>query len=303
MLKLENLSKRYGSKSVLQDLSLSLQPGEIYGLLGPNGAGKTTTINIICGLLKADSGRVTIGDRPAGDATKAWVGVMPQSNLLYGSLTCSDNLAFLGRLYGLSRQDCRRRVDICLESVNLLDQKHTPVERLSGGMQRRLSMAAAILHRPKLVILDEPTTGLDIEARQELWQLIRQFKSMGVTVLLTSHLLDEVERLCQRIGILRQGQLLAEGTLEELRSRIPAQEIVTVETSDPEGAIARAQQLGYPHRTYGGDLAFWVPDQLELKDLVTRFEGIPLDSIARSPVKLEHIYLEVTRQPGGLAAV
>jgi ABC-2 type transport system ATP-binding protein len=303
MLKLDNLCKRYGSQPVLQNLSLSLQPGEIYGLLGPNGAGKTTTINIICGLLKADSGSVSIGDRPAGEATKAWVGVMPQSNLLYGSLTCSDNLFFFGRLYGLACQDCKRRVDVCLESVNLMDKKHTPVERLSGGMQRRLSMAAAMLHRPKLVILDEPTTGLDIEARQELWQLIRQFKSMGVTVLLTSHLLDEVERLCQRVGILRQGQLLAEGTLEELRSRIPAREIVTVETTDPEGAIARAQQLGYPHRHYGGDLAFWVPDQLELKDLIHRFEGIPLDSIARSPVKLEHVYLEVTRQPDHLSRV
>ena len=295
MLKLENLCKRYGARSVLQNLSLNLRPGEIYGLLGPNGAGKTTTINIICGLLRADSGSVTIGDRPAGEATKALVGVTPQSNLLYGSLTCSDNLFFFGRLYGLSRQDCLRRVEVCLEAVNLLEQKHTPVERLSGGMQRRLSMAASMLHRPKLVILDEPTTGLDIEARQELWQLIRQFKAMGVTVLLTSHLLDEVERLCQRIGILSHGQLLAEGTLEELRSRIPAQEIVTVETKDPKGAIARARQLGYAHRTYGGDLAFWVPDQLELKDLIDRFEGVPLDSIARSPVRLEHVYLEVTR--------
>jgi ABC-2 type transport system ATP-binding protein len=296
MLKLENLSKRYGSKSVLHNFSLSLHPGEIYGLLGPNGAGKTTTINIICGLLKADSGTVTIGDRPAGEATKALVGVMPQSNLLYGSLTCSDNLFFFGRLYGLTRQDCQRRVDICLESVNLLDKKHVPVEQLSGGMQRRLSMAAAMLHRPKLVILDEPTTGLDIEARQELWQLIRQFKSMGVTVLLTSHLLDEVERLCQRIGILRQGELLAEGTLAELRSRIPAQEVVIIETSDVAGAVARARQLGYTHRTYDGDLAFWVPEKLELKDLIDRFAGIPLDSIARHPVKLEHVYLEVTRQ-------
>ncbi|WP_017298756.1 ABC transporter ATP-binding protein [Nodosilinea nodulosa] len=295
MLKLENLCKRYGSKAVLQDLSLDLQPGEVYGLLGPNGAGKTTTINIICGLLKADSGTVTIGGRPAGEATKAWVGVTPQSNLLYGSLTCSDNLFFFGRLYGLSRKDCLRRIDVCLEAVDLLEQKHTPVERLSGGMQRRLSMAASMLHRPKLVILDEPTTGLDIEARQELWQLIRQFKALGVTVLLTSHLLNEVERLCQRIGILRQGQLLAEGTLAELRSRIPAREVVTVETRDPEGAIARARQLGYPHRTYGGDLAFWVPEPLELKELINRFEGIPLDSIARSPVRLEHVYLEVTR--------
>ncbi|MGB3138260.1 MAG: ABC transporter ATP-binding protein [Nodosilinea sp.] len=297
MLKLENLCKRYGSKAVLQNLSFDLQPGEIYGLLGPNGAGKTTAINIICGLLKADSGSVTIGGRPAGEATKALVGVTPQSNLLYSSLTCSDNLFFFGRLYGLSRQDCRRRVEVCLEAVNLLEQKHTPVERLSGGMQRRLSMAASMLHRPKLVILDEPTTGLDIEARQELWRLIRQFKSMGVTVLLTSHLLDEVERLCQRIGILRQGQLLAEGTLNELRSRIPAREIVTVETRDPQGAIARARQLGYPHRIYGGDLAFLVPEKLALKTLIDRFEGIPLDSIARQPVRLEHVYLEVTRSP------
>lgn len=298
MLTLDRLCKRYGSQPVLQNLSLALQPGEIYGLLGPNGAGKTTTINIICGLLQADSGRVLIGGQPAGHGTKSMVGIVPQSNLLYNSLSCRDNLAFFGRLYGLSRQACRQRIEVCLGSVDLLAQQHTPVERLSGGMQRRLSLAAAILHRPKLIILDEPTTGLDIEARHDLWQLIRQFKAMGVTVLLTTHLFDEVERLCQRIGILRQGQLLAEGTLEELRSRIPAHEIVTVETEVPDQAIARARQLGYTHRNYGGDLAFWVPDKLDLKALLERFDGIPLESIARHPVKLEHVYLEVTRPLG-----
>jgi ABC-2 type transport system ATP-binding protein len=273
-----------------------LEPGEIYGLLGPNGAGKTTTINIICGLLRADSGRVLIQGQPAGAQTKSWIGVVPQSNLLYGSLTCQQNLRFFGQLYGLSGQYCQQRVAVCLEAVDLLDQRYTPVEQLSGGMQRRLSLAAAMLHRPKLVILDEPTTGLDIEARHEVWRLIRQFKAMGVTVLLTSHLFDEVERLCQRIGIITQGQLRAEGTLDQLRSRIPAYEIVTVETDSPDLAIARAEQWGYAHRYYGGDLAFWVPDQLDLKDLIDRFDGVPLDSIARHPVKLEHIYLEVTRQ-------
>ncbi|TVP67246.1 MAG: ABC transporter ATP-binding protein [Leptolyngbya sp. LCM1.Bin17] len=298
MLILDRLCKHYGSKPVLQNLSLALEPGEIYGLLGPNGAGKTTTINIICGLLQADSGTVMIGGKPAGHSTKRAVGIVPQSNLLYNSLTCRDNLAFLGRLYGLSRQECRQRLDVCLEAVDLLAQKYTPVERLSGGMQRRLSLAAAMLHRPRLVILDEPTTGLDIEARHDLWQLIRQFKAMGVTVLLTTHLFDEVERLCQRVGILREGQLLAEGTLGELRSRIPAHEIVTVETAEPERAIARARHLGYTHRNYGGDLAFWVPDKLDLKELLDRFDGISLDSIARHPVKLEHVYLEVTRQLG-----
>ncbi|MGF1571211.1 MAG: ABC transporter ATP-binding protein [Nodosilinea sp.] len=294
MLKLDNLCKHYGSQPVLDHLSVTLQPGEIYGLLGPNGAGKTTTINIICGLLQADAGAVFIGGQPAGAATKPWVGVVPQSNLLYSGLTCRHNLAFLGRLYGLSRLECRRRTDLCLEAVDLAAQKHTLVEHLSGGMQRRLSLAAAMLHRPKLVILDEPTTGLDIEARHDVWRLIRQFKAMGVTVLLTSHLFDEVERLCHRVGILKQGRLLAEGTLAELRSQIPAQEIVTIETDAPEVAITRAEQLGYTHRRYGGDLAFWVPDLLDLKDLIARFDGVPLDSIARQPVKLEHIYLEVT---------
>jgi ABC-2 type transport system ATP-binding protein len=296
MLTLENLCKSYGSKPVLQNLSLALEPGEIYGLLGPNGAGKTTTINIICGLLKADSGAVYLGGQPASARTKRQIGIVPQSNLLYTSLSCRDNLAFLGRLYGLSRQDCRRRIEVCLESVNLLDKRDTPVERLSGGMQRRLSLAAALLHKPQLVILDEPTTGLDIEARQDVWQLIRQMKEMGVTVLLTSHLFDEVERLCQRIGILKQGRIVAEGSLETLRQRIPAHEIVTLDTPDPDSAIQRGNQLGYAHRYYGGELAFWVPDQPDLKELIARFDGVPLDSIARHPIKLEHVYLEVTRQ-------
>jgi ABC-2 type transport system ATP-binding protein len=296
MLKLDNLCKRYGKVPVLHNLSFNLAPGEIYGLLGPNGAGKTTTINIICGLLKADSGTVYINEKPAGEGTKSLVGVVPQQNLLYTSLSCRNNLAFFGRLYGLPRKELNRRIDVVLEAVNLLPQKQIPVDKLSGGMKRRLSLAIAMLHRPKLVILDEPTTGLDIEARHEVWRLIKEFKAMGTTVLLTTHLLDEVERLCQRIGIIKQGKLLAEGTLQDLRQRIPAREIVTVETDEPKTAIARAQQLGFTHRNYGTDLAFWVPEELDLKALFDRFEGVPLNSIARHPVRLEHIYLEVTRE-------
>ncbi len=301
MLELDRLCKRYGSRAVLQDLSLMLHPGEIYGLLGPNGAGKTTTINIICGLLKADSGTVTIAGQIAGETTKALIGVMPQSNLLYPSLSCHDNMGFIGRLYGLTRQDCRKRIQTCLTAVNLQDQAQVPVEHLSGGMKRRLCLAMTLLHKPKLVILDEPTTGLDIEARQEVWQLIRQFQHMGITVLLTSHLLDEVERLCQRIGIIKQGQLLAEGTLDALRTRhVPANEIVTVQADKPEAALARARQYGYTLRNYGPDLSFWITADLDFKTLVEQFEGIALKSITRQPVQLEHVYLEITRQPSAL---
>lgn len=296
MLSIRALSKNYRGRQALQDLSFDIFAGEIYGLLGPNGAGKTTTINIICGLLKADGGQVVINGKAASEATKSLIGVMPQENLLYRTLTCQENLAFFADLYGLPRKQKPTRIQECLAAVNLWDRAGTPVEKLSGGMQRRLSLAIALVHRPQLLILDEPTTGLDIEARHEVWELIRLLsRQQGMTILLTTHLLDEAEKLCQRIGIIRQGQLLKEGTLAELRQVVPACEIMTVETKDPAAAIARARVYGFTPRRYGTELAFWIPEELELKALLERFDGVPIDAISRSPVKLEHIYLEVTQ--------
>jgi ABC-2 type transport system ATP-binding protein len=296
VLSIEKLRKSYGKRSVLQDLTLNIWPGEIYGLLGPNGAGKTTTINIICNLLRADSGAIAIDNQSVSEATKKLIGVAPQENLLYKTLSCEENLNFYARIYGLKAQQRQQQVQDCLAAVNLADRAKSPVETLSGGMQRRLNIAVALVHQPKLVILDEPTTGLDIEARYEIWDLIRGLKSQGITTLLTTHLLDEAERLCQRIGILKGGRIVAEGSLEQLRQRISAQEIVVIQTSEEEKAIARAQEWGFTHRRYGTDLAFWLPEPLELKEIISRFDGIPLDSIARQPVRLEHIYVEVTQQ-------
>ena len=296
MLNIEKLSKSYGTRQVLQDLTLHIQPGEIYGLLGPNGAGKTTTINIICNLLSADSGIIQIHGKPVSNTTKLLVGVAPQENLLYKTLSCEENLNFYARIYGLKAQQRRQQVETSLAAVNLLDRAKSPIETLSGGMQRRMNIAVALVHQPKLLILDEPTTGLDIEARYEIWDLIRRLKSQGMTILLTTHLLDEAERLCQRIGILKRGQIVAEGSLQELRQRITAQEMLVVQTPQEEQAIARAQSLGFTHRRYGNDLTFWLPEHLELKEIIARFDGIPLDSISRQPVRLEHIYVEVTQQ-------
>ncbi len=296
MLNIEKLNKSYGKRQVLQDLTLHIQPGEIYGLLGPNGAGKTTTINILCNLLQADSGEIKINGHPVSERTKLLVGVAPQENLLYKTLSCEENLNFYARIYGLKTQQRRQQVPATLAAVNLLDRAKSPVETLSGGMQRRLNIAVALVHQPKLVVLDEPTTGLDIEARYEIWDLIRRLQNQGITILLTTHLLDEAERLCQRIGILKGGRIVAEGSLEELRERIPAQEIVVVQTTEEDRAIARATECGFTHRRYGNDLAFWLSEALELKEIISRFDGIPLDSIARQPVRLEHIYVELTRQ-------
>lgn len=297
MLQIEHLYKTYGSNPVLQDLSLEISAGEVYTLLGPNGAGKTTTINIICNLLKADRGQVWINQQPVSNRTKPLVGIAPQENLLYKTLSCEENLRFFGRIYGLGGARLQQQVQTCLAAVNLSSRAKSVVSTLSGGMQRRMNVAVALVHQPKLVILDEPTTGLDIEARYEIWELIRQLQRQGITILLTTHLLDEAERLATRIGILKQGTIAAEGSLDELRQRIPAQEILVLQTPTPELAIERADQYGFTTRWYGSDLAFWIPEQLDLKTLIDRFEGIELKSIARQPVRLEHIYLEVTGKP------
>ncbi|AHJ27545.1 ABC transporter ATP-binding protein [Nodularia spumigena CS-584] len=295
MLKITHLNKSYGSVKVLQDLNLQIESGEVYGLLGANGSGKTTTINIICNLLKADSGDVIINEQRVSEATKKIIGIAPQENLLYKTLSCEENLNFFANIYGLSRELRQKQVQETLASVNLLDRAKSPVETLSGGMQRRLNIAVALVHQPQLVILDEPTTGLDIEARYQIWELIRELKNQGVTVLLTTHLLDEAERLCDKIGILKNGHILAEGSLAQLRKLIPASEVLVVKTAEKEQAIARGKEYNFTHKSYGNELAFWLPEPLELKEILARFEGIELDSISRLPVGLEHIYLEVTQ--------
>jgi len=295
VLRVHRLLKRYRDRLALDFLSFEVQPGEVYGLLGPNGAGKTTTINIICSLLEADEGSVYIAGAPSNHRSKVLIGVSPQENLLYRGLTCAENLHFFARLYGLGQSDRIEQVYACLDTVNLIDRAHDLVENLSGGMQRRLSIAVAMVHHPKLIILDEPTTGLDIESRYEIWALIRKLQERGVTILLTTHLLEEAERLCQRIGIIKAGKLLAEGNLAHLRQKISAQSIALVHTEQEDVAIARGERLGFTHRHYGGDLAFWLPQVMDLKTVLHCFEGIPLNSIALQPIRLEHIYLEVTR--------
>lgn len=302
MLTITDLRKNYGDRPVLRGLNLQLQPGEVYGLLGPNGAGKTTTINILCNLLQADGGGITLGDRPLLKAPRRWLGVAPQENLLYRSLTCGENLRFFAQLYGLSPKQQDRQIAQTLTAVGLGDRRHTVVEALSGGMQRRLNMAIALVHQPQLLILDEPTTGLDIETRYEIWELIRTLRDQGLTILLTTHLLDEAQRLCQRIGILQGGRIVAEGCLETLRRRIPARELVTIHTADVAGAIACGNRAGLTHRYYGGDLVFWLPELWDLPQIIDLFSGVTLDAVARQPVQLEHIYLEITQnQPEAVA--
>jgi len=296
VLKLDGVCKSYGSREVLRNLTLTAYPREVYGLLGPNGAGKTTTINLICNLLERDRGRIEFNQQPISAATKSLIGIAPQQNLLYQSLSCQENLNFYAQLYGLNKQHRKEQIAWCLDAVQLRDRARSIVANLSGGMQRRLNIAVALVHNPELVILDEPTTGLDIETRYEIWSLINKLRETGITIILTTHLLDEAEKLCQRLGLLKSGQIIAEGTLETLKKSIPAEEIVIIKTQEKEKAIQRGQELGLTPRRYGNDLAFWLPQAQDLKTIMDKFTGIPLDSLSRESICLEHIYLEMMQQ-------
>ena len=294
MLQINNLKKVYGKKTVLDSLNLKIERGEIYGLLGANGAGKTTTINCICGLLQSESGEILFNNQPLSEKNKFLIGICPQENLLYFNLTCEENLWFYGRIYGMDKNSLKKRIKWCLEGVNLKNQNESIVATLSGGIQRRLNIAIALIHQPQLLILDEPTTGLDIESRYQIWDFIKQLQKEGITILLTTHLLDEAQRLCQNIGILKDGKIIIEGSLETLKKIIPAAEIVTIQTSQKKDAIAIVKKLGFEYRYYGKNLTFWLPQVLELKSILALFDSISIESIAKQPVQLEHIYLEVT---------
>ncbi len=296
MIAINGLKKFFGEKRVLDGLTFAVAPGEIYGLLGPNGAGKTTAINILCNLLNADAGTVRVEGNPVTEATKYLLGIVPQEISVYKDLTCRENLQFFANLYGLQRAQQSERLNALMQIFQLTEYAGTAVSNLSGGWQRRINIAVALVHSPAILILDEPTAGLDVEARFELWELIENLKSTGVTILLTTHYLEEAERLCTRVGIVKSGRLLAEGTLHELRAMIPAAELAMIETEDENAVCHKASSFGWAHRHYGGKLTFWLPRRFTLKEIVEGLDGLPLSSVSLQPVRLEHVYMEVTKE-------
>jgi ABC-2 type transport system ATP-binding protein len=199
------LCKSFGSLAAVDDVSFSVNAGEIFGLLGPNGAGKTTSINMICGVLKPDSGRVVIGDKDIWlepKAVKRSLGVVPQEIAVYEDLTARDNLNFWGSLYGLSGAELKVRVDEALTRVGLSDRAGDRVKEFSGGMKRRLNLVCGLIHEPRLLLLDEPTVGVDPQSRERIFEAIHEIARGGTTVVYTTHYMEEAERLCDRIAIL-----------------------------------------------------------------------------------------------------
>jgi ABC-2 type transport system ATP-binding protein len=237
------LRKRFGERVAVDGVGFGIAEGETYGLLGPNGAGKTTTISMLCGLLHPDGGTVEVGGAPMSTGrcvAKAHLGLVPQDIALYPDLTARENLLFFGRLQGLDRPSLRRRVGEVLELVGLLDRAGDRVEGFSGGMKRRCNIAAALLHEPTVLVLDEPTVGVDPQSRASILDGIAELQRGGMAVLYTTHYMEEAERLCDRIGIIDEGRLVAEGSQAELVRAVGQHPIVRLTASGDLGRLAGA---------------------------------------------------------------
>lgn len=213
------MSKWYGDRKAVDNLTLHIQEGEIFGFLGPNGAGKTTTIRLLTGILKPDEGVITIDQRSLSQQKKEVaqvIGVIPESRGLYNWMTATECLSFFGHLYGVEEDLLAEHVEALLMQVGLLKRKHSLIGTFSLGMRQRLGLARALINNPKILFLDEPTLGLDPQGQEDIQRLLKELNGEGVTIFLSSHLLNEVSDLCTRIGIINKGKLIAEGAIDEL---------------------------------------------------------------------------------------
>ena len=236
MLQVDGLRKAFGKRVAVDDVSFAVAPGETYGLLGPNGAGKTTTISLICGLLVPDAGTAAIAGADILSeplTAKAAIGLVPQDIALYPDLSARENLRLFGRLQGLNGHDLSNRIDETLDLVGLADRAEERIEAYSGGMKRRANIATGLLHRPKLLVLDEPTVGVDPQSRNAILESIEALGGAGLSMLYTTHCMEEAERLCHRVGIIDEGRLIAEGSRQELLAATGGHAALHLDASGP----------------------------------------------------------------------
>ncbi len=248
ILEVRNLIKRYGDKLAVDNMNLTIGKGEILGLLGPNGAGKTTLINSIIGITEIQSGEINIfGKSMKNDALriKNRIGVVPQNIALISEFTALENVTYFGRLYGLKGGELKDRVREALEFTNLWERRRDFPKKYSGGMQRRLNIACSIVHKPELIIMDEPTVGIDPQSRNHILESIKRLNEMGSTIIYTSHYMEEVELLCTRVAIMDNGRLIAEGTKDKLSEYVREEQIAEISLSNPGFSIIEAVKGTY----------------------------------------------------------
>lgn len=237
VLEIKNLTKKYGEFIAVDNMSLSVEEGEIFGFLGSNGAGKSTTINMISGILKGNDGSISVlGEdiKRNSNFTKKNLGIVPQDIAIYEDLTAYENVKFFAGLYGLRGEELKARSEEALKFVGLSDKKKDYPKNFSGGMKRRLNIACAMAHKPKLIIMDEPTVGIDPQSRNYILESVKELNRMGCTIIYTSHYMEEVEEICSRIAIIDHGKIIADGTNEELKLIVTdtSEHLIKVKSTD-----------------------------------------------------------------------
>ena len=294
-LRCSHLFKRFGTTTVVDDLSFDLQAGECLGVIGPNGAGKTTTFRMCLGLTTADSGSINVFGMPMPQETlaiKARLGVVSQFDSLDPDFTCSENLMVYGRYFGMASADIRERIPALLAFAALTHKADAKPSELSGGMKRRLSLARALINDPQVLLLDEPTTGLDPQARHLMWERLQQLLQQGKSILLTTHFMDEAERLCDRLLVLDHGKKIAEGKPRDLINQHLEPDVVEVFGGDPK-VIAACVASNYAKRVeISGDTVFFYSDTAA--PLLKALADIPGLRTLHRPANLEDLFLKLT---------
>ena len=294
-LVVQGLRKRYGEREVVAGVSFALAPGECYGLLGPNGAGKTTTLRLILGLTRPEAGRIELTGLPVPEqarAARARVGIVPQIDNLDPDFTVTENLLVYGRYFGLADAAVRERIPGLLEFAGLSGRAQAKISTLSGGMKRRLTLVRALVNDPDLLVLDEPTTGLDPQARHLIWERLKQLLGQGKTVLLTTHFMDEAERLCHRLAIMDQGRFIAQGSPRELIAAQIEPQVVEVYGEDAGGWAAREAGRFAQRHEVTGETAFCY--LAEARPLIEHLETQPGLRYLHRPANLEDVFLKLT---------
>jgi len=228
---IDNLTKKFEDVTAVDGLSLTVEKGELFGLLGPNGAGKTTTINVLSGLLKPTSGSVTVGGYDVEkdpSEVKALIGVCPQDTAVFSYLTGRENVELFGNLHAMSKEELKKKTDELLGKMSLVSDAKRRVGKYSGGMRRRINLIMALVHDPEIAFLDEPTVGMDPQSRRAVWDFIKELKKRNKTVILTTHYMEEAEELCDRVGIIDYGKLIALGAPEQLKAKFEAKNLEEV---------------------------------------------------------------------------
>jgi len=303
VIRVEHLVKKFGAVAAVNDISFEIRRGEIFGLLGPNGAGKSTLISMLCCLLQPTSGRVTIGGFDLEKDSlkiKRIIGVVPQEISLYHTLTARENLEFYAKIYGLSRSVANKRIKTLLEMVGLSERADDLLENYSGGMKRRINIAVALLHNPEILFLDEPTVGVDPQSRKRIYDTIQALNRQGMTVLLTTHQMEDAEKLCHRIAIVDNGKLIALDTLEGLMNLVGESDVVRVEAReitqkavDSVKSIAGVQKLSVD----GGLMTIQLLRGREMLAAIINsltFSGTKVDSVQIKEPDLETLFLHLT---------